>query len=72
MIEASPFHETKLESVKLQFNGAVDSKIALLSKSDGKSVQFYDNPVTNTGNSMFQENSQHFASVEPQTRTTSK
>ncbi|KAL3769296.1 hypothetical protein ACHAWO_007968 [Cyclotella atomus] len=71
-IEPSPFHETKLESIKLHFNGAVGYKIALLSKADGESVQFYYNPVTNTGNSMFQENSQHFASVEPQTRTTSK
>jgi FkbM family methyltransferase len=73
MIEASPFHQDQLKAVKSQYpETVVDYKIALLSNADGESVQFYDNPGTNTGNSMFQENSIHFANVEPQTRTTSK
>lgn len=72
MVEASPFHEKTLGDVKSKFNGVVDYKIALLSKTDGETVQFYDNPSTNTGNSMFQENSQHFVNVEPTSRTTSK
>jgi FkbM family methyltransferase len=72
MIEASSFNTERLEEVKSKFGGVVDYKIALLSSTDGQEVKFYDNPSTNTGNSMFQENSQHFANVEPQTRTTSK
>jgi FkbM family methyltransferase len=72
MVEASPFHEKALEDAKSKFDGVVDYKIALLSKTDGESVKFYDNPATNTGNSMFQENSQHFVNVEPTSRTTSK
>lgn len=71
MIEASPFHAKTLEEVKSKFTG-VDYKIALLSKDDGENVSFYDNPGTNTGNSMFQENSHHFENVKPTPRTTYK
>ncbi|KAL3798071.1 hypothetical protein HJC23_012362 [Cyclotella cryptica] len=72
MVEASPFNTQHLEETKTKFGGAVDYRIALLSSTDGDTVEFFDNPRTNTGNSMFQENSHHFVNVKPQRRTTSK
>lgn len=72
MVEASSFNSQHLEDIKTSFGGVVDYRIALLSSTDGDTVEFYDNPATNTGNSMFQENSQHFKDVKPQIRTTYK
>ena len=72
MIEGSPSHVKQLQETKLKYDGAVDYQVALLSTTDGGIVEFFDNPDTNTGNSMFQENTKYFKDVKPQTRTTSK
>ncbi len=74
MVEASPSHTGILDETKKKFENIVDFKIAVLSETDGKEVSFFDldNGFGGTGNSMFQEKSQHYDGTKPDVRITIK
>ncbi len=72
MIEASPSHREQLDAVKNTFKNVVDYEIAVLSHSDGETIEFYAKEGLATGNSMFLEQTEHFNGVKPELRTTSK
>jgi FkbM family methyltransferase len=70
MVEASPSHTGILDETKKKFENIVDFEIAVLSETDGKEVSFFDldNGFGGTGNSMFQEKSQHYDGMKPDVR----
>ena len=74
MVEASPSHTGILNETKNKFKNIVDFEIAVLSETDGKEVSFFelDNGFGGTGNSMFQEKSQHYDGMKPDLRITTK
>ena len=73
MVEASLHHAKKLEETKNFFGPhVVEYEIALLSSTDGDTVNFYSNPGEATGNSMFAEQTKHYEETKPELRTTSK
>jgi len=76
MVEASPFHTGALKETKKKFEKFVDFEIAVLTESDGKEINFFDNTAFNgsggTGNSIFQEKSVHYEGLKPEVRTTMK
>lgn len=72
MVEASTTHNKELEETKQKFPNVVDYKIAVLSSSDGETIDFYSMNGGGTGNSMFVEQSHHYKDIKPDKRTTSK
>eukprot|EP00984_Skeletonema_dohrnii_P013927 scaffold5835_cov128-Skeletonema_dohrnii-CCMP3373.AAC.4 len=72
MVEASTTHNKDLEETKQKFPNVVDYQIAVLSSSDGDTVEFFSMDGKGTGNSMFVEQSHHFKDIKPVQRTTSK
>lgn len=72
MIEASTTHNEELEETKQKFPNVVDYQIAVLSSTDGDTIEFYSVDGGGTGNSMFMEQSNHYKDIKPVQRTTSK
>lgn len=69
MVEATPMHEKNLKKAAQEIGNA-EHRIAVVTARDGETVQFFQGK--NTGNSMFRENSNHYANekaVERQSQT---
>lgn len=71
LMEASSKHTSRLEKVKQDLsssNTQIDFQIAVLADVSGQQVDFFDNG--DTGNSMFRENTAHYASAAATKRET--
>jgi len=67
MLEATPKHDSTLQNVS-QSLGNAEHQIAVLSGRSGDTVEFFQGG--NTGNSIFREDSRHYANQQPVQRTT--
>lgn len=67
LLEATPKHEDKLKEVTMELGNA-EYQINVLTGKTGDTVEFFQDG--NTGNSMFRENSKHYADSKSVKRTT--
>lgn len=72
MVEASTTHNKDLDETKQQFPNVVDYQIALLSSSEGDTVEFFSMDGGGTRNSMFVKQWHHYRDIKPVHRITSK
>eukprot|EP00562_Extubocellulus_spinifer_P016322 CAMPEP_0178561478 /NCGR_PEP_ID=MMETSP0697-20121206/12025_1 /TAXON_ID=265572 /ORGANISM="Extubocellulus spinifer, Strain CCMP396" /LENGTH=279 /DNA_ID=CAMNT_0020194771 /DNA_START=266 /DNA_END=1103 /DNA_ORIENTATION=- len=67
LLEATPKHEPRLQQVCKELANA-EHQIAVLADKTGDTVDFFQSG--NAGNSMFKENTEHYANAAPTKRTT--
>jgi FkbM family methyltransferase len=70
MIEASELHQQTLQNFVQNDTNKSEFYITVLSDTNDQTVDFYDSPRANTGNSIFREHSKHFVGLKPLQKTT--
>ena len=73
MLEATPKHNVSLSKTVEDFGGSSNAEyhIAVMSGKAGETVNFFQGEESDTGNSMFQENTKFYANTQPIERITS-